>query len=302
MVDDTNVTRLFSSRDLDELFRLEHPDPIPDDEIKEYAPTLVSLPKSSTLNQQSSTLDLKSSTPNLKTRTQRQVRQTIILRRRRPGDARLTGVPRPHLQDTSAKDVIVGSKASGETVGGGGDKVIEAVLRGVKGKGWICKVKRHEDAVEQDNSEQLSKEEEEQANKEELEEDDRFQRSLHPPSSHMPSSGTSVTSAPSMLQGQLPPPPPGLPPLPPGWSSAVDQKSQREYYYNRSTQVSQWERPAAAAAAAAQSGVVQQLASLAYASGATPGNIPQAQLMQMFHAAQAASSRLVCWIGLGFRV
>jgi len=223
-----------------------------------------------------------------------------MLRRRRPEDARLTRVPRPHLQDTSAKDVIVGFKASGEKVGAGGDKVIEAVLRGVRSKGWICKVKRHEDAVEQDNSEQLSKEEEEQADQEDQEEDDRFQRSLLPPAAHMPSSaaaggavpslpaGTGAISAGHSLGQGLPPPPPSLPPHAPGWSSAVCQTSRREYYYNRSKGISQWERPAA------QATPVEALASLAYAGGANlPGNIPQEQLLLMYHAAQAAANRSV---------
>jgi hypothetical protein len=44
VVDDTNVTRLFSSRDLEELFRLEHPDPIPDEQLKDFAPKLVLAP------------------------------------------------------------------------------------------------------------------------------------------------------------------------------------------------------------------------------------------------------------------
>ena len=38
VVDDTNVTRLFSSRDLQALFRLEHPDPISEDELEQWAP------------------------------------------------------------------------------------------------------------------------------------------------------------------------------------------------------------------------------------------------------------------------
>jgi len=43
VVDDTNVTRLFSSRELEGLFRLEHPDSIPEEERQDYAPKLVSL-------------------------------------------------------------------------------------------------------------------------------------------------------------------------------------------------------------------------------------------------------------------
>jgi hypothetical protein len=40
VVDDTNVTRLFSSRDLEELFRLEHPAPLKEDELQQYTPKL----------------------------------------------------------------------------------------------------------------------------------------------------------------------------------------------------------------------------------------------------------------------
>ena len=40
MVDDTNVTRLFSSRDLEELFRLEHPEPLTAVELQNYTPKL----------------------------------------------------------------------------------------------------------------------------------------------------------------------------------------------------------------------------------------------------------------------
>lgn len=126
-----------------------------------------------------------------------------------------------HVQDTSAKEVILGVSTAGDSTSAKGDKVIEAVLRG-ESKAWICKVKRHEDAVQQDNSEQLSKEEEEQAAKEEEEEDDRFKRAQLGPVAHVPtaSSGAQQPGATAvgsrLMPGQVPPPPPGLPPLPPG--------------------------------------------------------------------------------------
>jgi hypothetical protein len=47
VVDDTNVTRLFSSRELEGLFRLENTDLIPEEERQEYAPKLVSRLRSS---------------------------------------------------------------------------------------------------------------------------------------------------------------------------------------------------------------------------------------------------------------
>ena len=110
---------------------------------------------------------------------------------------------------------------AGDSISATGDKVIEAVLRG-ESKAWICKVKRHEDAVQLDNSEQLSKEEEEQAAKEEEEEDHRFKRAQLGPAAHVPaaSSGAQQPGAAAvgsrLMPGQVPAPPPGLPPLPPG--------------------------------------------------------------------------------------
>jgi len=78
-------------------------------------------------------------------------------------------------QDKSAKDVIVGKNENGEAVGGGGDRIIEAVLRGPS-RLHIVKVKRHDDAVLEDNSEELTKEEEELANKEEEEEEAKLKQ------------------------------------------------------------------------------------------------------------------------------
>ena len=112
VVDDTNVTRLFSSRDLQALFRLEHPDPICEDELEQCAPKL----------------------------------------------------------DMSAKRVIEGTNEADEKVEGKGDDVMKAVLTGLNRR-WVVKVKRHDDACEEDNSEELTKEEEEQAQLEEEEEE-----------------------------------------------------------------------------------------------------------------------------------
>ena len=112
VVDDTNVTRLFSSRDLQALFRLEHPDPISEDELEQWAPKL----------------------------------------------------------DISAKRVIEGTHEVDEKVEGKGDDVMKAVLTGLNRR-WVVKVKRHDDACEEDNSEELTKEEEAQAQLEEEEEE-----------------------------------------------------------------------------------------------------------------------------------
>jgi hypothetical protein len=78
-------------------------------------------------------------------------------------------------QDKSAKDVIVGKNENEEVVGGGGDRIIAAVLRGPS-RLHIVKVKRHDDAVLEDNSEELTKEEEELANKEEEEEEAKLKQ------------------------------------------------------------------------------------------------------------------------------
>ena len=131
VVDDTNVTRLFSSRDLEELFRLEHPPPIPEQEVRESSVACVAI-------------------------TDAQACQV---------DAYA-----PKL-DVSAKNVIEGRGLQGELLEGGGDKVIASVLRGPR-KNWVVKVKRHEDAVEEDNSEELTKEEEELALQEDAEEEE----------------------------------------------------------------------------------------------------------------------------------
>ncbi len=112
VVDDTNVTRLFSSRDLQALFRLEHPDPISEDELEQWAPKL----------------------------------------------------------DISAKRVIEGTHEVDEKVEEKGDDVMKAVLTGLNRR-WVVKVKRHDDACEEDNSEELTKEEEAQAQLEEEEEE-----------------------------------------------------------------------------------------------------------------------------------
>ena len=187
VVDDTNVTRLFSSRDLEELFRLEHPPPIPEQEVRESSVACVAI-------------------------TDAQACQV---------DAYA-----PKL-DVSAKNVIEGKGLQGELLEGGGDKVIASVLRGPR-KNWVVKVKRHEDAVEEDNSEELTKEEEELALQEEAEEEERTKRgslSQLPASSHV-----------------VPPPPPLLD-LPPGWEMARDANTGREYFFNRRENKSQWERP-----------------------------------------------------------
>lgn len=187
VVDDTNVTRLFSSRDLEELFRLEHPPPIPEQEVRESSVACVAI-------------------------TDAQACQV---------DAYA-----PKL-DVSAKNVIEGKGLQGELLEGGGDKVIASVLRGPR-KNWVVKVKRHEDAVEEDNSEELTKEEEELALQEDAEEEERTKRgslSQLPASSHV-----------------VPPPPPLLD-LPPGWEMARDANTGREYFFNRRENKSQWERP-----------------------------------------------------------
>ena len=89
--------------------------------------------------------------------------------------------------DVSAKNVIEGKGLQGELLEGGCDKVIASVLRGPR-KNWVVKVKRHEDAVEEDNSEELTKEEEELALQEDAEEEERTKRgslSKLPASSHV---------------------------------------------------------------------------------------------------------------------
>ena len=71
--------------------------------------------------------------------------------------------------DLSAKEVIEGTKDKKEIMGGG-DRVLAAVLRG-KSKQWVVKVKRFDDAVEEDNTEELTKEEEAMAMQEDEQEE-----------------------------------------------------------------------------------------------------------------------------------
>ena len=103
----------------------------------------------------------------------------------------------------------------------------------------VVKVKRHEDAVQEDNTEELSREEEEEALKEEEEEERKFQRWSHPGHSTRPMAAQQDPATPGGGV-QLPMAPA---PLPAGWEMHFDPNTQRNFFYNSERKTSQWERP-----------------------------------------------------------